>query len=65
LLSVEQTAVFHLSFFDIVTKQTLIRYLKSSECKAKPRRTHQLTFLFVSGRFCVCFTQICTGRIWV
>jgi len=23
------------------------------------------TFLFVSGGFCVCFTQICTCRMWV
>ena len=24
-----------------------------------------ITSLLVSGRFCVCATQICTGRIWV
>jgi len=36
---------------------------ESSECKAKPRRTRYLTSLLVSGKFCVCFTQICRGRI--
>ena len=37
---------------------------KSNECKAKPRsRTHQLTSLglFITGRFCVCLTQGCSG----
>jgi len=54
-----------------VTKPTLIGFLKvgqvseSSERKAKPRRTHKLASLLESGRFCVCLTQICTGRIWV
>ena len=50
------------------TTITLIGFLKvdqvseSSECKAKPRRTCKFTSLLVSGRFCICFTQICTGR---
>ena len=70
-LSVVQTAVFHLSivlYFD-ETAFTLIVFLKvgqgpeSSECKAKPRRTLQLTSLLITGRFEVCLTEICTGRI--
>jgi len=69
LLSVVQTEVLHLHiiWYCDETTITLLVFLKvpavceSSECKAKPRRTS----LFIIGRFCVWFTQICPGRIWV
>jgi len=72
-LSVVQTAVFHLNiiWYCDETTTTLIVFLKvgqvskSSECKAKPRRTHYLTSLRVTGRFCVCLTHNCAGRTWV
>ena len=69
--SVVQTAAFYLNTvwcWDETTI-TLIVFLKigqvseSSECKAKPRRAQKLTSLLVTGRFCVCLTQICTGRM--
>jgi len=37
---------------------------ESNACEGKPRRTHQLTSLLVTVRFCVCLAQTCTGRTW-
>jgi len=72
-LSVVQTAIFHLIivWYRDETTIALIVFLKvgqvpeSSKCKVKPRRTHQLTSLLVTGRFYVCLTHVCTGRIWI
>ena len=70
-LPIGQTAVFHLN---IGTKQVLhllvswksVRYLNM--LNARPSRVERISLrvhILVSGRFCVCLTQICTGRIWV